>query len=70
MRVSSQVSVYTYLAVSGAITSSSDMELKDNVKDVDTDVCMNLLDSITTKTYTRNDMNNEKRIGFIADDFS
>ena len=49
--------------------NNSDIKLKDNQQTADHDVIQNVFDSIDVKTYERNDLNNEKRIGFIADDF-
>ena len=31
---------------------------------------MNLLENINAKKYERNDLNNQKRVGFIANDFN
>ena len=50
----------------GSTYSASDNRLKDEQKNVDEDACMNVLRSITPKTYKRNDRNNESRLGFIA----
>ena len=45
------------------------MLLFKNVEDVDLNDCMNMLESINVKTYSRNDMEEgNKRIGFIAQD--
>ena len=54
---------------SGAPNSlSSDIKLKDNIEDASLSECKYMLDNINAKTYTRKDMNNAKRIGFIAQD--
>ncbi len=49
--------------------SSSDITRKDNVEDIDNNGCVRLLETISPKTYTRNDLNNEKRVGFISNEF-
>ena len=49
--------------------NNSDSKLKDNQQTADHAVIQKVFDSIDVKTYERNDLNNEKRIGFIADDF-
>ena len=55
--------------LSGSLTQNSDASLKDNVEDVELNDCMNMLENIHVKTYTRNDMEEgNKRIGFIAQD--
>jgi hypothetical protein len=46
--------------------SSSDARLKDNVLDASLQECERILLSVRPKTYTRNDMNDEPRIGYIA----
>ena len=53
----------------GSFVSNSDITLKDNVEDIDNNECIRLLETISPKTYTRNDMNNEKRVGFISNEF-
>ena len=52
-----------------AFLSNSDITLKDNVEDIDNNECGRLLETISPKTYTRNDLNNEKRVGFISNEF-
>ena len=49
--------------------NNSDSKLKDNQQTADHAVIQHVFDSIDVKTYERNDLNNEKRIGSIADDF-
>ena len=56
-------------APNGSFVSNSDITLKDNVTDIDGNECIRLLETITPKTYTRNDLNNEKRVGFISNEF-
>ena len=56
-------------APNGSFVSNSDRKLKDDIQDLNKDVCLNLLENINAKTYTRNDMNNEKRVGFISNEF-
>ena len=55
--------------LSGSLTQNSDASLKDNVEDASLKDCMNMLENINVKTYTRNDMEEDnKRLGFIAQD--
>ena len=56
-------------APNGSFLSNSDRKLKDDIQDLDKDICLDLLENINAKTYTRNDMNNEKRVGFISNGF-
>ena len=51
------------------VYNNSDSKLKDTQQTADHAAIQNVFDSIDVKTYERNDLNNEKRIGFIADDF-
>ena len=45
------------------------LSLKGNVEDVGLTDCMDMLENIHAKTYTRNDMDEgNKRLGFIAQD--
>jgi hypothetical protein len=48
--------------------SSSDARLKDNVLDASTKECERILLAVRPKTYTRNDLNDASRIGYIAQD--
>ena len=50
------------------IYQSSDIKLKDNIEDASLSECKYMLDNINAKTYTRKDMNNARRLGFIAQD--
>ena len=53
--------------LSGSLTQDSDATLKGNVEDVGLTDCMNMLENIHAKTYTRNDMDEgNKRLGFIS----
>ena len=55
--------------LTGSLTQNSDARLKDNVEDVELNGCMDMLQNIDVKTYTRNDMEEgNKIIGFIAQD--
>ena len=56
-------------APNGSFVSNSDISLKSNVSNVSTDECLRLIERIDPKTYTRNDLNDEKRVGFISNDF-
>ena len=54
--------------LSGSLTQNSDASLNDNVEDVGLTHCMHMLENIHAKTYARNDMEKNKRLGFIAQD--
>ena len=56
-------------APNGSFVSNSDKKLKDDIQDLDKDICLDILENINAKTYKRNDMNNEKRVGFISNEF-
>ena len=50
--------------------NSSDRKLKDSIEDMNENDAIQVLKSVSAKTYTRIDMNdNKKRAGFIAQDF-
>ena len=64
------INAQTYVTFYGGTNAASDQRLKDNVQDMPEDDAINLLKSISAKTYTRNDMtDNKRRAGFIAQDF-
>ena len=55
--------------LTGSLTQNPDASLKDNVEDVELSGCMNMLENINVKTYTRNDMEEGNRtISYIAQD--
>ena len=55
--------------LTGSSTQNPDASLKSNVEDVGLSGCMNMLNNITVKTYTRNDMTEgNKIICFMAQD--
>ena len=54
--------------VANGFASSSDTRLKDNVQEATTQEAGAILDAVKVKTYTRNDRNDERRVGFIAQD--
>ena len=55
--------------LTGSFTQNPDASLKYNVEDVGLSDCMNMLENITVKTYTRNDMKEgNKIICFMAQD--
>ena len=56
------------LAVQTTFNSYSDNKLKDTQQTGDHDVIQHAFDSIAVKQHGRTDLNNERRIGFIADD--
>ena len=60
---------YSTVTVQTTFYNNSDSKLKYNQQAADHDVTQHVFDSIYVKTYERNDLNNEKRTGFIADDF-
>jgi hypothetical protein len=54
----------------GGHQNASDRSLKDNIEDMPEHDAINLLKTVSAKTYTRNDLNDGKRrAGFIAQDF-
>lgn len=56
-----------YLA--GGLSQYSDASLTYNVEDVELNDCMNMLEHVNIKTYTRNDMEKGNQlIGFISQD--
>ena len=57
------------VTVHTTLYNNSDSKLKDNQQTADHVVIQNVFDSVDVKTYERNDLQHEKRIGFIADDF-
>ena len=54
---------------STSFTNNSDSKLKDNHQIANLDEIQNIFDKIDVKTYERNDLQNKKRVGFIAQDF-
>ena len=54
---------------STSFTNNSDSKLKDNQQIADLDEIQNMFNKIDVKTYERNDLQNQKRVGFIAQDF-
>jgi hypothetical protein len=65
-----EINAQGYVNFFGGTNAASDRILKDNVEDMPESDAINLLKSISAKTYTRNDMtDNKKRAGFIAQDF-
>ena len=62
------------IEVDGTVTcaagmcSASDSRLKDNQTFADPIVLQSIFDAVEVKTYERNDLNGQKRVGFIAQD--
>ena len=50
----------------GGTNAASDARLKEEVEDLPSADCLNLLKAVSAKTYRRNDMGPERRCGFIA----
>ena len=65
-----KVSQYSQNITINGISYFSDRSVKNNIEDIDENECMNLLENIKPKTYERSDLNNQKRVGFIANDFN
>ena len=57
------------VVINTTCTNTSDTKLKDNQQIADLDEIQNMFDKVDVKTYERNDLNNEKRVGFIAQNF-
>ena len=66
-----QINIYSsnVTAPNGSFVSNSDRKLKDDIQDLDKNICLDLLENINAKTYKRHDMNNDKRVGFISNEF-
>ena len=58
----------TGLHVNGAVSETSDRKLKENVKEINTKNCIDLIKYIKPKTYNYKGKD-RKCIGYIADDF-
>ena len=50
----------------GGTNAASDARLKEEVEDLPSAGCIDLLKAVSAKTYWRNDMGPERRCGFIA----
>ena len=52
-----EISQYTsnVTAPNGSFVSNSDRKLKDDIQDLDKNICLDLLENINAKTYKRND---------------
>ncbi len=51
------------------VYSTSDARIKDDVQNIPEQDALNLLKTVSAKTYTRKDMTGKRRSGFIAQDF-
>ena len=60
--------VFANKVVASSFQNSSDTRLKDNQRPCDIKVVGRILDLVSAKTYERNDMNGEPRVGFVAND--
>jgi hypothetical protein len=52
-----------------SFTNNSDTRLKDNQQSADLDEIQTVFDAVEVKTYERNDLSGQKRVGFIAQEF-
>ena len=50
------------------LAAASDRSLKDDIQDANTEQCLACLRQVSAKTYTRKDLNDGPRLGFIAQD--
>jgi hypothetical protein len=65
-----EINAQGYVVFYGGTNAASDRILKDNIQDMPESDAVNLLKSVSAKTYTRKDMTDNKiRAGFIAQDF-
>ena len=51
-----------------SFTNNSDGKLKDNQQIASLSDCLAIFAAVDTKIYTRNDLNGQKRVGFVAGD--
>jgi hypothetical protein len=49
--------------------TTSDQRIKSNIQLASLDECTRLVKAVHPKLYTRNDMNGEKRLGYVAQDW-
>ena len=56
------------LPINGALTKTPDKRLKENVKEIDTKECIELVKYIKPKTYNYIGQS-QKCVGYMADDF-
>jgi len=55
------------IVVGGSLTQNSDERLKEDIQDVDTAMCTQLVDAVSARTYRRRDIEQTKtRIGFVS----
>ena len=55
--------------VKGTLITSSDSRIKDQVEDLDDNVCVNIIKAVKPKSYIKNNISNAQReCGFIAQD--
>ena len=55
-----------YVTFFGGTNAASDAKLKGEVEDLPTADCLDLLKTVSAKSYVRNDMGADRRCGFIA----
>ena len=66
--ISQQLSVASDVRIAGSLINTSDARLKTDVQPLDPTKAMNVLQAVEPKTYERTDMEEGKRVGFLADD--
>ena len=49
-------------------SNTSDAKLKDQVKDISAKAAWAIVDQVRPKSYVRNDLDNQARVGFLAQD--
>jgi len=55
------------IVVGGSLTQNSDERLKEDIQDVDTAMCTQLVNAVSARTYRRKDIEQTKtRIGFVS----
>ncbi len=55
------------IVVGGSLTQNSDERLKEDIQDVDTAMCTQLVDAVSARTYRRKDIEQTKtRLGFVS----
>ena len=50
------------------LSAASDRSLKDDIVDANSEQCLSMLRQVSAKTYTRKDLNDGPRLGFVAQD--
>ena len=69
VRVLASVIIDMDCQVKGTLITSSDSRIKDQVEDLDDNVCVNIIKAVKPKSYIKNNISNAQReCGFIAQD--